>query len=157
MKIPANDLNTTMLIHVVSGYSSVSYRQTCGSIITIESSRIGMDNVTMASAGNPMTYCCIDTSPRQYARFGLLFARNGQWDNEQVISKQFVDETFQLVWDNLTNATIQTGRGYSLHWWISRHDNESQIFNASGKFGQYIFVDRANDIFVRVTKYHPSL
>ena len=54
--------------------------------------------------------------------------RSGQWDNEQVISKRFVDETFQLVWDNLTNATIQTGRGYSLHWWISRHDNELAKF-----------------------------
>ena len=122
-------------------------------------SKIGMNKVTLwqDTAGNPMTYCCIDTSPRQYARFGLLFARNGQWEDEQIISKGFVDETFQVVWDNLSSATIQQKRGYSLHWWVSRYDQQSQIFNASGKFGQYIFVDRANDIvFVRVTKYHPT-
>ena len=50
----------------------------------------------------------------------------------------------------LTEAT-------SLHWWISRYDKQAQIFNASGKFGQYIFVDPKNDtVFVRVTKYHPT-
>ena len=44
-----------------------------------------------------------------------------------------------------------------MHWWISRYDKDAKIFNASGKFGQYIFVDPANDmVFVRVTKYHPT-
>jgi hypothetical protein len=44
-----------------------------------------------------------------------------------------------------------------MHWWVSRYDDQSVIFNASGKFGQYIFVDRANDIiFTRITKYHPQ-
>jgi hypothetical protein len=44
-----------------------------------------------------------------------------------------------------------------MHWWISRYDDEAIIFNASGKFGQYVFVDRANDIiFTRITKYQPG-
>jgi CubicO group peptidase (beta-lactamase class C family) len=48
-------------------------------------------------------------------------------------------------------------RGYNLHWWVSKNDDEGSIFNASGKFGQYIFVDRKNDvIFTRITKYHPT-
>jgi len=43
-----------------------------------------------------------------------------------------------------------------MHWWISRFDDERKIFNASGKFGQYIFVDREKDVvFVRITKYTP--
>ena len=45
-------------------------------------------------------------------------------------------------------------RGYSLHWWISKYDDESKIFNTSGKFGQFTFVDRENDLIVtRITKY----
>jgi len=41
-----------------------------------------------------------------------------------------------------------------MHWWVSNYTEESKIFNASGKFGQYIFVDRENDIVVtRITKY----
>ena len=121
--------------------------------------KIGLDDVTLwqDSAGNPLTYCCVDTTARQYARFGLLFARDGNWNGEQIIPKQFVDETFSKVWDSLNSDTIAQDRGYSLHWWISRHDDQAVIFNASGKFGQYIFIDRANDIvFTRITKYHST-
>ena len=121
-------------------------------------SRIGIDNVTLwqDSAGNPLTYCCIDTTARQYSRFGLLFASNGNWDGEQIISKDYVDQTFTKVWQGIKSDSIAQDRGYALHWWISRDDDRSIIFNASGKFGQYIFVDRTNDIiFTRITKYHP--
>ncbi len=121
--------------------------------------KIGMNNVTLwqDAAGNPLTYCCIDTTARQFARFGLLFARGGQWRDQTLISKSFIDETFGKVWDSLESKTIQQKRGYSLHWWVSRYDEQTKIFNASGKFGQYIFVDPANDmVFVRVTKYHPT-
>ena len=155
-KFEYNNVNSMLLADILLAATGIPADELLRDRIL---SKIGMNSVTLwrDAAGNPMTYCCIDTSPRQYARFGLLFARNGQWNNDQIISKDFVDETFQLVWDNLTNASIQTARGYSLHWWVSRHDEDSQIFNASGKFGQYIFVDRANDlVFVRVTKYHPT-
>lgn len=121
--------------------------------------KIGLDDVTLwqDSAGNPLTYCCVDTTARQYARFGLLFARDGNWNGEQIISKEFVDETFSKVWDSLNSDTIAQDRGYSLHWWISRHDDQAVMFNASGKFGQYVFIDRANDIvFTRITKYHST-
>jgi CubicO group peptidase (beta-lactamase class C family) len=121
-------------------------------------SRVGIADVTLwqDSAGNPLTYCCIDATARQYSRFGLLFARGGNWNGEQIISKDFIDQTFTRVWDGIESKTIMQDRGYSLHWWISRHDDKAVIFNASGKFGQYIFVDRANDIvFTRITKYHP--
>ena len=44
-----------------------------------------------------------------------------------------------------------------MHWWVSRYTEKSKIFNASGRFGQYIFVDPKNDIvFVRITRYKPS-
>ena len=121
--------------------------------------KIGLTDVTLwrDSAGNPLTYCCVDTTARQYSRFGLLFARSGNWNGEQIISESYVNETFSKVWDGLESSTIEQDRGYSLHWWISRHDEQAVIFNASGKFGQYVFVDRENDIvFTRITKYHPS-
>ena len=121
--------------------------------------KIGLTDVTLwqDSVGNPLTYCCIDTSARQYSRFGLLFARNGMWNGEQIISSDYVNETFTQVWDNIGSSTIMQKRGYAMHWWVSRYDEQSVIFNASGKFGQYIFVDRANDIiFTRITKYHPQ-
>lgn len=121
--------------------------------------KIGLTDVTLwrDAAGNPLTYCCVDASARQYSRFGLLFARNGKWKDEQIISADYVNQTFSRVWDELDSTTINQQRGYSLHWWNSRHDDSAVIFNASGKFGQYIFVDRENDVvFTRITKYHPT-
>jgi CubicO group peptidase (beta-lactamase class C family) len=121
--------------------------------------KIGMTDVTLwrDAAGNPLTYCCIDTTARQYSRFGLLFARNGKWHQEQIISADYIDETFTRVWTDIDSSTIDQQRGYSLHWWNSRHDDGAVIFNASGKFGQYIFVDRENDlVFTRITKYHST-
>ncbi len=107
-------------------------------------------------AQNVLTYCCIDMSARDYAKFGQLFSNGGSWNGEQIISKELIDETFQYVWDT-PNWWTDEKRGYSLHWWISRYTEESKIFNASGRFGQYIFVDPKNDIvFVRITKYKPS-
>ncbi len=121
--------------------------------------KIGLTDVTLwrDAAGNPLTYCCIDTTARQYSRFGLLFSRDGKWNNEQIISADYVDQTFSVVWGDLNSQTINQQRGYSLHWWNSRNDEKAVIFNNSGKFGQYIFVDRENDlVFTRITKYHST-
>ena len=102
-------------------------------------------------SGNVLTYCCVDMSAQEYSKFGLLFARNGNWNGRQIIPKNFIDETFRVVWGFSPDSPR---RGYSLHWWISKYDNDSKIFNTSGKFGQYTFVDRDNDIvFTRITKY----
>ena len=120
--------------------------------------KIGIENKTLwlDEAKNVLTYCCIDMSARDYAKFGQLFSNGGSWDGEQIISKELVNETFQYVWDT-PNWWTDEKRGYSLHWWVSRYNEKSKIFNASGRFGQYIFVDPKNDIvFVRITKYQPS-
>lgn len=102
-------------------------------------------------SGNVLTYCCVDMSAQEYSKFGLLFARNGNWNGRQIIPKNFIDETFRVVWGFSPDSPR---RGYSLHWWISKYDDDTKIFNTSGKFGQYTFVDRDNDIvFTRITKY----
>ena len=59
--------------------------------------------------GHTMTYCCIDTTPRNFARFGLLYARSGKWDGQQVISDYWYQESTKLG-DGLDN--------YGLHWWV---------------------------------------
>ena len=155
-KFEYNNVNSMLLADIL-------FRATGVSADTLLEERvlkkIGMDNVTLwqDAAGNPLTYCCIDTTVRQYARFGLLFARGGKWRDQQIIPRQFVDQTFQQAWGDISSDSLQINRGYSLHWWISRYEEEAKIFNASGKFGQYIFVDPKNDtVFVRVTRYHPT-
>ena len=155
-KFEYNNVNSMLLADILFRATGVSADTLLRERIL---NKIGMGKVTLwkDSAGNPLTYCCIDATVRQYARFGLLFARGGQWQKQQIVPRDFVDETFQLKWREIPNDNIQIERGYSLHWWISHYDKQAKIFNASGKFGQYIFVDPDNDmVFVRVTKYHPT-
>ena len=103
--------------------------------------------------GSVLTYCCVDMTPRDYSKIGLLFARNGNWEGSQIIPEGFINETFQTVWETPSRFSDYK-RYYSLHWWVSKYDDESKIFNTSGKFGQYTFVDRDNDVVVtRITKY----
>ena len=103
--------------------------------------------------GAVLTYCCVDMTPRDYSRIGLLFARNGNWEGSQIIPEGFINQTFQTVWETPSRFS-EYKRYYSLHWWVSKYDDESKIFNTSGKFGQYTFVDRDNDVVVtRITKY----
>ena len=101
--------------------------------------------------GNVLAYCCVDMSARDYSKIGLLFARDGYWNGKKILSKDFIDETFQVVWGFSDDSPRS---GYSLHWWVGKHDDKSKIFHTAGKFGQYTFVDRENDIVVtRITKY----
>jgi CubicO group peptidase (beta-lactamase class C family) len=154
-KFEYNNVNSMLL-------SDILLRATGKNAKTLLKERI-MDPTKVSSysawtdnAGNSLTYCCLDMSARDYARFGLLFSRNGKWEDKQLISEEFVKETFQQVWDLPPENGYQSERGYSMHWWISRFDEERKIFNASGKFGQYIFVDKEKDVvFVRITKYTP--
>ncbi|GIR73420.1 MAG: hypothetical protein CM15mP76_01470 [Prochlorococcus sp.] len=78
---------------------------------------------------------------------GLLFAQMESGMINRLCQKEFVDETFQVVWETPSRFSDYK-RYYSLHWWVSKYDEESKIFNTSGKFGQYTFVDRENDVVV---------
>ena len=53
---------------------------------------IGTKNYTLwrDAADNVLSYCCIDMSARDYSRFGLLFSRNGSWNDQQVVPYDFV-------------------------------------------------------------------
>jgi len=151
-----NNVNSMLLADILQQATGIAADQLLADRVL---NKIGLTDVTLwrDAAGNPLTYCCIDTTAREYSRFGLLFSRNGKWNDKQVISSDYVDQTFSMVWGDLDSQTIDQQRGYSLHWWNSRHDDEAVIFNASGKFGQYIFVDRENDlVFTRITKYHST-
>ena len=124
-------------------------------------SKINLTNYTAweDSAGNTLTYCCLDMSARDYSKFGLLFSRDGNWNGEQIISKEYVDESLKLYWGRTPSMgwSHSDTRGYSLQWWISKYDDQAKIYNTSGKFGQFVFVDKDRDIiFTRITKYYPS-
>ncbi|WP_461612913.1 hypothetical protein [Clostridium sp. Marseille-QA1073] len=62
------------------------------------------------------------------AKFGLLYQKNGVWENEQVISKEWVDL-----------STNSHGNDYGYLWWIDKDkDKEISSILAAGSGGNLI-------------------
>ncbi|WP_194852466.1 serine hydrolase domain-containing protein [Nonlabens antarcticus] len=83
------------------------------------------------------------------ARFGLLFLNNGEWKNEQLISKD---------WINAATTASKPNPNYGFMWWLNeqgpRHWNGvgDDVFYAAGFGGNFIVVDRKNDLVI-VTRW----
>ena len=98
---------------------------------------------------NPLTYCCIDMRPDDFARFGLLYARGGEWDGSRVLSESWIDES-------LTAASAV----YGFQWWVLNaafFDGDTppiEVAAALGLDGQKIYVWRGEDVvLVVLTRY----
>jgi CubicO group peptidase (beta-lactamase class C family) len=69
-----------------------------------------------------------------YARFGLLFLHDGEWNDRRIVSQEWVRAA--------TAADATTGpasyHGYGYFWWLDAE--RPGRFYALGKYGQYIYV-----------------
>ena len=75
-------------------------------------------------------------SPRDMARFGLLYLRNGRWRGQQLVPESYVDESLTAY-----SETGRPGRGYGYLWWVFESDSELPMrFEARGAGGQVISV-----------------
>jgi CubicO group peptidase (beta-lactamase class C family) len=84
--------------------------------------------------GHTLSYCCLDATSRAFARFGLLYLRDGEWGTEQVVESSWVDES-------LEDAPGSGHVGYGYQWWLADVAGApDDLFAARGHDGQYIFV-----------------
>jgi CubicO group peptidase (beta-lactamase class C family) len=74
----------------------------------------------------------INATAVDYARFGLLFLHNGEWNGRRIVSEDWVRTS--------TRADTPTDRayGYRYFWWLDA--DRPGRFYAQGKYGQYIYV-----------------
>ena len=95
-------------------------------------------------AGHTYTYCCIDTTTRHFARFGLLFLRNGDWDGRQVISADWVKVS--------TTNLASTYSGYAYQWWTADANTSvafpPDMYSAQGLDTQRIIVIPSLDLVI---------
>jgi CubicO group peptidase (beta-lactamase class C family) len=76
-----------------------------------------------------------------FAKFGLLYLRGGEWDGRQLISRQWA-ATAQTP----HSRDAEEGTFYSWQWWVSA--DEFGTYSASGYEGQRIIVAPALDAVV---------
>jgi CubicO group peptidase (beta-lactamase class C family) len=87
----------------------------------------------------------LNARPVDYARFGLLFLHQGEWNGRRIVSKDWVRASTRAG-----PATDQAYyHGYRYFWWIDVE--RPGRFYALGKYGQYIYVaPDADTVVVRV-------
>ena len=90
------------------------------------------------AAGTFIGSSFVFATAQDFARFGLLYLRDGVWDGVRLLPQGWVDHA-----RSETPASI--GR-YGAHWWLAL--DGSGIFTANGFQGQHIVVDPARDLVV---------
>jgi len=90
------------------------------------------------AAGTFIGSSYVYATARDFARFGLLYLRNGVWDGTRLLPEGWVDHGRTL------RSHDEEGTGYGAHWWIMEDDLGT--FRAAGYEGQSIYVCPGLDV-----------
>ncbi|MCP5070505.1 MAG: serine hydrolase [bacterium] len=90
-------------------------------------------------------------SARDWARLGLLYLRNGEWDGRRILPAGWVDFT-------RTRAPVENNGTFGAHFWLNLPAGEKQFdplpggpataFQMSGNGGQYVALVPERDLIV---------
>ena len=102
---------------------------------------LGMTSTTLLedSTGTWFGGLGADSTPRDYAKFGLLFLRDGMWDGERILPEGWVDAS---------RSPSPANASYGLQWWMA---GPPGTFAAEGLFGQRIIVVPELDLVIVTT------
>ncbi len=104
-------------------------------------SPIGMTTATPGfdEAGSWVAGSYVHASARDYARFGLLYLRDGTWDGRRLLPEGWVDAGRAP-----RSVDPDDGHLYGAHWWT--RDEPRGTFWAAGHDGQFVDVCPALDL-----------
>jgi CubicO group peptidase (beta-lactamase class C family) len=110
----------------------------------------------------PHTGGGLNLRPLDMAKIGYLMLRGGRWENQQVVPVDWVSEsTSHAVSSPRTFAGYPVDYGYL--WWLlslsgkaGPHQQDDDIYTASGAQGQWIFVIPKYDMVVVSTGNTPN-
>jgi len=128
-------------------------------------SKIGMDaewwqdnDSTSLIDGNYLSYCCIDATARDFAKFGQLLLNNGVLDGEQIVPKSYIDKIKDIPNDTPENfKEIFPNTSYGLYFWTLQpgiipggpnFPPANTIYHTLGFDGQFIIIDFTNNMLV---------
>lgn len=104
----------------------------------------GSWNIDSKKNGMEKTFCCINATARDFAKYGRLYLNKGNWNGTQLLDSAWV----------INSTKIDSSEGskpyYQYQWWIPPRTN---YFLADGLLGQFIFVHPdKNLVIVRLGK-----
>ena len=108
--------------------------------------KIGMNSMVIETdmTGNYVGSSYAWATPRDWAKFGLLYLNKGNWNGEQLFDASWVDY--------ITTPTNGSDGTYGGHFWLNAEgqfpDVPKNMFYASGYQGQFVFVFPDQDLVV---------
>lgn len=87
----------------------------------------------------------LEMTPRDMAKLGYLYLRDGEWDGEQIVDPDFARAA--TTWQSAGDATGGWA-GYGFQWWITSTNAGYPSYFALGYGGQHIYVVPALDLVV---------
>lgn len=105
--------------------------------------------------GIEKTFCCLNATAHDFAKFGRLYLNKGKWNGKQLVPEEWVKKA----------NSIDTAQGaawyYQYQWWLN--NPRVKDYCAIGFLGQYIYINpKKNVVIVRLGKneggiYWPSV
>ena len=90
-------------------------------------------------SGQEISGCCVQASPRDYARFGLFILGGARIGGQSIVPDGWLAEA-----TSQRTGIDRPGRGYGYQWWTYTDGT----FAARGIFGQGIFIDPKRRIVI---------
>ena len=141
-----NNVNTALLGPVIEQIFNASPHEVLKKEI-LEPLEITDYGLWKDHALNDVTFHGIDMAPMDFIKFGQLYAQNGVWNGQQIINKQFLEESIQPISEG-------PGEFYGMHTSIRKISETKRLLVKEGFNGQYLFVIPEHDlVVVKVTKY----
>lgn len=141
-----NNVNTALLGPVIEQIFNASPHEVLKKEI-LEPLEITDYGLWKDHALNDVTFHGIDMAPMDFIKFGQLYAQNGVWNGQQIINKQFLEESIQPISEG-------PGEFYGMHTSIRKITETKRLLVKEGFNGQYLFVIPEHDlVVVKFTKY----
>ena len=108
--------------------------------------KIGMNSMVLETdlVGNYVGSSYAWATTRDWAKFGLLYLHNGNWNGEQLFSKDWVDY--------IKTPTKDSEGKYGAHFWLNAGgrfpDVPKEVYSVNGFQGQRVFIIPSKDLVV---------
>lgn len=94
----------------------------------------------------------LSLKPRDMARIGYLYLQNGEWNDERILSPDWIEASWTAY------SEFGAGRGYGYQWWQMPDPQHlgQMIYYGHGFQGQFIFVLPHLDMVIVSTANNPD-
>ncbi len=101
------------------------------------------------SNGKELAMGGLSISLRDYARFARLYLNEGNYNGEQILTKEWVRDSMDISEEYSkpgANHNAYNAIGYGYQWWIP--EGEEGEFMAIGVYGQWIYVNPSSQVII---------